>query len=152
MVNPPNLYLAPFGRLSSATAWALYPPNKEGWIQADFGKFIDQNNSQRVLSKHLDILFDTWALRYRGGGGGRTHVTYFAEEGAFFKTSACPRLCKRKVLFCTQVRSMGGENPLIIHETYAALTLSDSASVSAAAKQAENYKIRWRKSSWKTLR
>ena len=36
----------------------------------------------------------------------------------------------------------GGDNPLIIHEIYAALTLSDSrsdwASESAAAKQAEN--------------
>ena len=53
-----------------------------------------------------------------GGGhsgidGGRTHeVTYFAEEVVFFKTSACPRFYKKRVLFCTQVRSMGGENPL----------------------------------------
>ena len=53
----------------------------------------------------------------RGGGhsgteGGRTCVTYFAEEGIFLKTSACPRFCKRRVLFCTQVRSMGVEIPL----------------------------------------
>ena len=40
---------------------------------------------------------------------------------------------------------MGGENPLTIHEIYAALKESDSrsdwASVFAAAKQAEDYKI-----------
>ena len=56
--------------------------------------------------------------------GGRTHVTYSA-EGVFFKTSA---FCKRRILFCTQVRSMGGggENLLIIHKISAALTQSDS--------------------------
>ena len=32
------------------------------------------------------------------------------------------------VLFCTQVRSMGVENPLTIHEIYAALTPSNSQS------------------------
>ena len=40
---------------------------------------------------------------------------------------------------------MGGENPLTIHEIYAALTpsysRSDWASEFAAAKQAEDYKI-----------
>ena len=40
---------------------------------------------------------------------------------------------------------MRGENPLTIHETYAALTPSDSrsdwASEFVAAKQAEDYKI-----------
>ena len=30
----------------------------------------------------------------------------------FFKTFACPRFCKRRVLFCTQVRSMGVKIPL----------------------------------------
>ena len=68
-----------------------------------------------------------------GGGhlgteGGRTPFSHFAEEGVLFKTSACPRFCKRRVLFCTQVRSMEGENPLTIHEIYAALTPSDSQS------------------------
>ena len=38
---------------------------------------------------------------HSGTEGGRTFVTYFAEEGVFFKTSACPRFCKRRVLFCT---------------------------------------------------
>ena len=81
-----------------------------------------------------------------GGGhsgidGGRTReVTYFAEEVVFFKTSACPQFCKKRVLFCTQVRSMGGENPLTIHKVSAVLTTSDSrsdlASESAAATAA----------------
>ena len=61
-------------------------------------------------------------LKKRGGGGGGgghsgteggcTCVTYFAEEGVFFKTSACPRFCKRRVPFCTMVRSMGVKIPL----------------------------------------
>ena len=50
------------------------------------------------------------------------------EEGVFFKTSACPRFCKRRVLFCNQMRSMGDENPLTNHEIYEVLTLSDSQS------------------------
>ena len=53
-------------------------------------------------------------------------------------------ICKRRVLFCTHVRSMGVENPLTINEISAALTPSDSrcdwASESAAAKQADDYK------------
>ena len=39
--------------------------------------------------------------------GGRTCVTYFAEEGVFFKTSACPRFVKEGT-FWSQIRSMGG--------------------------------------------
>ena len=42
------------------------------------------------------------------GGEGRTRVTYFAEEWVFLKTSAYPRFSKRRVLFCTKIRSMGG--------------------------------------------
>ena len=34
------------------------------------------------------------------------------KKGSFFKTSACPRFCKRRVLFCTQVQSMGVKIPL----------------------------------------
>ena len=37
---------------------------------------------------------------------------------------------------------MGGEKGLTMHEIYAALTPSDWASESAAAKQAENYNIK----------
>ena len=32
-------------------------------------------------------------------------------KGSFFETSACPRFCKRRVPFCTQVRSMGASHP-----------------------------------------
>ena len=82
------------------------------------------------------------ALRYRGvGGGGGGHLRYVFRGGrGLFKASACPRFCKRRVLFCTRARSMRGENPLAIHEIYTALTPSDSrndlASESAAAIQA----------------
>ena len=82
-----------------------------------------------------------------GTEGGRTQFSYFAEEGVLFKTSACPRFCKRRVLFCTQVRSMGGENPLTIHKIYAApmtpevIGLPSLLPPLAAAEQAEDYKI-----------
>ena len=33
------------------------------------------------------------------------------KKGSFFKTSACPRFCKRRVLFLTQVRRMGWKSP-----------------------------------------
>ena len=79
--------------------------------------------------------------RNSGTEGGRTRVTYFAEEGVFFKTSACPRFCKRRVLFCTQVRSMGGQNPLTIHALTPCDSRSNWVSEFAAAKHAEDYKI-----------
>ena len=54
-----------------------------------------------------------------GGGGGVTQVQrgpapalrISRKKGSFFKTSACPPFCKRRVLFCTQVRSMGVKIP-----------------------------------------
>ena len=54
------------------------------------------------------------------GGGGGIQVQKGAapllrisrRKGSFFKTSACPRFCKRRVLFCTRVRSMGVKIPL----------------------------------------
>ena len=49
------------------------------------------------------------ALRYRGGVAPALHIS--RKKGSFFKTSACPRFCKRRVLFCTQVRSMGSKSP-----------------------------------------
>ena len=65
---------------------------------------------------------------HSGTEGGRTLVTYFAEEGVFFKTSACPRFCKRRGTFLYQGTKYGGQNPLTIHEIYAAVTPSDSRS------------------------
>ena len=46
------------------------------------------------------------ALSNRGGPHAR--YVFRGRTGVFFKTSACPRYCKRRVLFCTQVRSRGG--------------------------------------------
>ena len=66
---------------------------------------------------------------HSGTEGGRTRVTYFAEEGVFFKISTCPRFWKRRVLFLYPGTKYGGQNPLTIHETYAALTPSDSRSI-----------------------
>ena len=47
--------------------------------------------------------------------------------------------CKRRVLVCTLIRSMGGENPLTIHEISAALTPSDSRSDWASESAAVSY-------------
>ena len=101
------------------------------------------------MIKHKEMVLKMGGFNPGGGTqvqrGGCTLFTYFAEDGVFFKTSACLRFCKRRVLFCTQVRSMGGENPLTIHEIYAALTPSDSrsdwASESAAASAGDYNKI-----------
>ena len=69
-------------------------------------------------------------------------MLHISRRKVSFKTSAYPRFCKRRVLFCTQVRSMEGKNPLTIHEIYTALILSDSrsdwASQFAATKQVED--------------
>ena len=107
--------------------------------------------SHPVPKWNIRITFGSRGGGGGGGGGALRYIggphpcTYFAEEGVFIKNSACPRFCKSRVLFCTQVRSMGDENPLTIHEIYMVLTPSDSrsdwASECAAAKQAEDYKI-----------
>ena len=67
------------------------------------------------LRRRRSVIFHTATYTRRGHSGiegGRIRVTYFAYEGVFFKTSACLRLCQRRVLFCTQIRRMGVENPL----------------------------------------
>ena len=87
------------------------------------------------------------------GGGGGTRVQRGAapklrisrKKGSFFKTSACPRFCKRRVLFCTQVRSMGVKIPVQSTNLTPSYSRSDSGLPSllpplAAAKQAEDYK------------
>ena len=83
------------------------------------------------------------AVRYRGG---RTHVTYLADEVVFFKTFVCPRFVKEWYFFVPRYGVWGGgKNPLTINEISAALTPSNSrsdwASESGAAKQTEDYKI-----------
>ena len=71
------------------------------------------------------------------------------KKGSFFKTYACPRFCKRRVLFCTQVRSMGVKIPLQSTK-YTRLWRRVTPEVTglpsllpplAAAKQVEDYKI-----------
>ena len=66
-----------------------------------------------------------------GGGGGGGHLRYIFRG--------------RRGLFLYPGTKYGGQNPLTIHELYAALTPSDSrsdwASEFATAKQAEDYKI-----------
>ena len=71
-----------------------------------------------------------------GGGGGVTQVQRGAapalcisrKKGSFFRPPQVRGFVKEGHFFCTQIRSMGGENPLTIHEIYAALTPSDSRS------------------------
>ena len=93
----------------------------------------------------------------RGGGGwhsgtegDRTRVTYFAEEGGLFKTSACPRFCKRRVLFCAPGTMYGGSKSPLQSTKYTRLWLpSDSRSDWAfrvrcrhlPLKHAEDYNI-----------
>ena len=47
------------------------------------------------------------ALRYSGGPHQRNRDVFRGRRG-LFKTSACPRFCKRRVLICIQVQSMVG--------------------------------------------
>ena len=61
--------------------------------------------------------FADLAFLSQGGGtqvqkGAAPSLRISRKKGCFFKTSACPRFCKRRVLFCTQVRSMGVKIPL----------------------------------------
>ena len=55
-------------------------------------------------------------LPWGGGGcqvqGGRTHVTHFAEEGDFLKTSACPRCAKEGYFFVSRYEVWGVKIPV----------------------------------------
>ena len=76
--------------------------------------------SMCIWSAHSDILGTLVVHQSEPQGVGGTQVQKGAapslcisrKKGSFFKTSACPRFCKRRVLFCTQVRSMGVKIPL----------------------------------------
>ena len=76
-------------------------------ISSHFLRRIGSHNAYQMIPGHEWVDHPGGALRYRRG----LHLRY-KEEGVFFKTSACPRFCKRRVLFCTQVRSMGVKIPL----------------------------------------
>ena len=65
------------------------------------------------------LIWESHLMTIPGGGGGhsgteggRTRVTYFAEEGVFFKTSACPRFCKRRARFVARYEVWGVKIPL----------------------------------------
>ena len=89
-----------------------------------------------------------------GGGtqvqrGAAPALRISRKKGSFFKTSACPRFCKRRVLFCTQVRIIGVKIPLQSTK-YTRLWRRVTPEVTglpnllpplAAAKHAEDYKI-----------
>ena len=85
-------------------------------------RMIQQNNSRWKNRKRESTcrIFRSKEDQGPGGGGGGTQVQrgvapalrISRKKGSFFKTYACPRFCKRRVLFCTQVRSMGVKIPL----------------------------------------
>ena len=75
----------------------------------------------KTVQKRLNMFtLGVRTLEISGNPGGGTQVQrgvavalrISRKKGSFFKTSACPRFCKRRVLFCTQVRSMGVKIPL----------------------------------------
>ena len=99
------------------------------------------------------IVFSNTSLHPGGGTqvqrGVAPALRISRKKGSFFKTSACLRFCKRRVLFCTQVRSMGVKIPLQSTK-YTRLWRRVTAEVTglpsllpplAAAKQAEDCKI-----------
>ena len=84
------------------------------------------------------------ALRYRGGGGAHLRYVFRRRTGIFLRPLHVRDFVKEGYFFVPRYE-VWGQNPLTIHETYAALTPSDSRSIwaseFAAAKHAEDYKI-----------
>ena len=82
---------------------------------------------------------------YSGTEGAAPALCISWKKGSFFRPPQFHDFVKEGYFFCTQVRSMGGKNPLTIHEIYAALTSSDSLSYWASeydtTTRAEDYKI-----------
>ena len=132
------------------------PSVLQAYRSSSYWCFMSYSYRGNVGTTPLEMIKHTACLKGNPGGGGhsgteggRTLVTHFAEEGSFLKTSACPRFCKRRVLFCTQVRSMGVKIPLQSTK-YTRLWRRVNPEVSglpsllpplAAAKHAEDYKI-----------
>ena len=90
--------------------------------------FLEWGGTGLSFTAHK-VKFVAWAYEYqvesdrfclsrrRGGGtqvqrGAAPALRISRKKGSFLKTSACPRFSKRRVLFCTQVRSMGVKIPL----------------------------------------
>ena len=70
------------------------------------------------------------ALRYRGGGGAPA-LRISRKKGSFLRPPHVRDFVK-EVYFLYPGTKYGGQNPLSIHETYAAVTPSDSQSILAS--------------------
>ena len=92
-------------------------------LSAEFGKewrhgeTESRHNVVTALKVNAEWLGNALVRCTPGGGtqvqrGVAPALRISRKKGSFFKTSACPRFCKRRVLFCTQVRSMGVKIPL----------------------------------------
>ena len=78
-------------------------------------KLMMEKGPNVFLVKSYAKIQDKHLIKPRGGGdteGCAPALRISRNMGSFFKTSACLRFCKRRVLFCTQVRSMGVKIPL----------------------------------------
>ena len=84
----------------------------------------------------------------RGQNEVHSRYVFRGGMGLFFETSACPRFCKRRVPFCTQVRSMGAVKIPLQSTNYTRLCTRVTPKVTglpsllpplAAPKQAEDY-------------
>ena len=99
-----------FAKFGCQTQTFFYQKRKKNGQPLSMGK---TDYRLKYLTLHLPI------ARGGGGGGGGTQVQRGAapslrisrKKGSFFMTSACPRFCKIRVLFCTQVRSLGSKSP-----------------------------------------
>ena len=72
-----------------------------------------------VYTFMVEIIVNKYTYTLNSGTeGGRTRLTYFAEEGVFFKTSACLRFVEEGFLYpgTKYGGGGGGENPLTMHE------------------------------------
>ena len=86
-------------------------------VEHDYTVSIGKTSSYR---RHIVTLANWKYTPGGGGGGGGSQIQRGAapalrisrKKGSFFKTFPCPRFCKRRVLFCTQIRSMGVKIPL----------------------------------------
>ena len=79
------------------------------FITSDHEKIFGCSTNNQIT--HL-IIISVKDVIYQKRKNGKPTLRISRKKGSFFKTSACPRFCKRRVLFCTQVRSMGVKIPL----------------------------------------
>ena len=78
-------------------------PNLDGKLERfDTKKWEKQTTPGHIVSSVIYVLRYRWAAP-------ALHIS--RKKGSYFKT-AYPRFCKRRVLFCTKVQSMGVNIPL----------------------------------------